>query len=53
MTLAEYEKIKPWLTETFEKAFLLCEQKKPGFMKRWFKAWSEGPPGEVHDGSQR
>ena len=43
MTLEEYEKLKPQLQQVFEKAFLKCEQDNPGFLRRWFKAWSEGP----------
>ena len=46
MTLSEYEKIKPQLFEVFKDAFLECERKNPGFLKRWFKAWSEGPAKE-------
>jgi hypothetical protein len=43
MTLTDFEKIKPQLQEAFEQAFLKCEEKKPGFLKCWFKMWAEGP----------
>lgn len=44
MTLAEFQEIKPQLLKAFEKAFLKCEADNPGFLKKWFQAWSEGPP---------
>lgn len=50
MDLKEFEKIQPQLVETFTKAFLECEKKKPGFMKKWFQAWAEGPTKETPNG---
>lgn len=44
MTFQDFQKIKPQLTEAFRKAFLKAEQKHPGFLRRLFQAWAEGPP---------
>ena len=44
MNLEKFQEIKPQLLEIFEKVFLKCEEENPGFLKIWFKTWSEGPP---------
>lgn len=44
MTLKQFQEVKDDLYNLFYNAFLKCEEKKPGFMKEWFKAWAEGPP---------